>query len=102
MTDNDNLGAEDIQVRHEASAQRFAARLGNKIAYLSYEVPEDDTVNYAHVYVPPEHRNRGIAAKITRFALEHAREKRLAVIPGCPYVADYVRKHPHYDDILKR
>ena len=98
----DNVGADGLHVRHEASARRFAARIGDKIAYLSYEEPEAGTVNYAHVYVPPEHRNRGIAGKITRIALDHARQEGLRVIPGCPYVARYIRQHTEYEDLVER
>lgn len=89
-----------LQVRHERPARRFAARLDGLIAYLSYEERGEDVLDYAHVYVPPDHRGHGVAAEITRTALEHARENGYLVIPSCSYVAAFVRRHREYDDIL--
>jgi len=83
---------ENLEVRHESSAKRFAVRLGNQIAYLSYEKRSDKTIDYAHVYVPPEFRNRRIAEKLTKTALDYAKQKGLTVIPGCSYVATYLKR----------
>ena len=60
---------DSLTVRHETSAKRFAVRLNSKIGYLSYEMRDDKTLDYSHVYVPPEFRRQGIAAKITKTAL---------------------------------
>jgi len=95
-------GADEINVRHEASAKRFAVRLDNKIGYLSYEQPEEGVLDYAHVYVPPAYRERGIAAEITRTALDYARREGYSVIPSCPYVEHFLGEHPEYEDVVNR
>lgn len=92
---------DEIHIRHEKSANRFAVRLGNKIGYLSYEEVDENTLDYAHVWVPPEHRHQGIAAKLTQTALEYAREQGKTVVPSCPYVADYVERNPREKDVIK-
>ncbi|MFW6137657.1 MAG: GNAT family N-acetyltransferase [Spirochaetota bacterium] len=94
------MNSEDIPVRHEPAAKRFAVRLEGKIGYLSYEQKEQKTLDYAHVYVPPDFRGRGIAAELTRTALEYARNNGFSVIPSCPYVDSYIRKHPEYTDLV--
>ena len=91
---------ESLTVRHEPSAKRFAVRIKNKIGYLSYEIRDNYTLDYAHVYVPPEYRRCVIAAKITKIAMEYARDKLLKVIPSCSYVASYLSKHTEYSDII--
>lgn len=92
--------SKELTVRHEPSAQRFAVRLNNKIAYLSYEKHSRKTLDYAHVYVPPEFRRQGIAARITKTALEYARKNGFLVIPSCSYVDYFLRKHPEYNDVI--
>jgi predicted GNAT family acetyltransferase len=97
-----HIGHGDIIIHHEPKAQRFAVRLNNHIAYLSYEEREDGVLDYAHVYVPPEYRNRGIASKLTRRALEYARKVGITVIPSCSFVEYYLTMHPEFEDIVTR
>jgi hypothetical protein len=96
------MNTEEIKVRHEKAANRFAARLNGKIAYLSYEEQGDQVLDYAHVFVPEEFRGNGIAGKITKTALDWARDEGYTVIPSCPYVSSYVKKHDEYKDIIKQ
>jgi predicted GNAT family acetyltransferase len=35
-----------------------------------------------------------------RAALDFARDKQLRVVPLCPFVAGYLRRHPEYQDLL--
>jgi hypothetical protein len=35
-----------------------------------------------------------------RAALDDARERGLRVVPICPFVDDYVRRHPAYADLV--
>lgn len=98
---NGNIHREDVKVRHEPPAKRFAVRLDNKIAYLSYEERGNNVLDYAHTYVPDEYRKRGIASAITRYALDWAREKGYSIIPSCSFVEDYINNNPEYRDIVK-
>jgi len=51
--------------------------------------------------VPPALEGRGIAGKLARAALDYARERKLSVIPRCPFVAAYIRKHPEYQSLVR-
>jgi len=50
--------------------------------------------------VPRELEGRGLAGKMAKVALEDARARRLLVIPRCPFVAGYMRRHPEYLDLV--
>ena len=43
-----------------------------------------------------------VAGKLVEIALNYAEEKSLRVIPMCPYVAAYIRRHPQYIDLTKQ
>jgi predicted GNAT family acetyltransferase len=98
VTSGDNL--HEYDVHHREAANRFSIRLGDEVAYLSYHRTDETTRDYVHVWVPPAHRNRGVAAALTFAALEYARGNGLKVIPSCPYVAAYVRRHAGFSDIV--
>lgn len=96
----DKTNRKELKIRHEPKAKRFAVRLGNKIAYLSYDIVNDHVLDYAHTWTPPEERGKGIAGRITREALEYAKSEGYRVIPSCPYVREYIKNHPEYEELV--
>jgi uncharacterized protein len=50
--------------------------------------------------VPPALEGQGLAAKLVRAALDFAREQNLRVVPVCPYVSSFIRKHGEYPDLV--
>ena len=53
-----------------------------------------------HAEVPHALRGRGIGARLTAGTLELIRAQGGQVVPRCPYVALFMRRHPEYDDLL--
>ena len=87
------------EVQHSPEAKKFYIQVNGKEAHMAYRYQDDATVEYHHTYSPPELRGGGVAGKVVRAALEWARSQNLRVIPTCPYVAGFVRRHPEYQDI---
>ncbi len=94
----DESGA-SLEVRHNAVAGRFEATVEGGIAHVDYR-REGDVMRIFHTEVPAAAAGRGIAGQVVRAALAHAREHRLAVLPMCSYVRDYMQRHPETDDLL--
>ena len=95
-----DLNTENLEVIHNPTEKRFEVWIDDHLAKLDY-ILDDSTIVMTHVGVHPDHRGKGVAGKITHAALEYAKEKSLRVIPMCPYVAAYIRKHPQYVDLMK-
>jgi uncharacterized protein len=89
----------NYEVKHVPGESRFETDLGDKTAYLDYHLA-GNVITFIHAYTPPEYRGKGIAAQVTKFALDYARENKLKVIPQCPYVRDYVERHGEYKALL--
>lgn len=89
----------ELNIEHRPQEQRFIGLLGGHEAEVSYSRLDERTLSYDHVFVPDELRGGGIAGKLTRFALEYAREKGLQVRPVCPFVVKYLERHPEYREI---
>ena len=86
--------------RHEPERRRFVIVTGDHVALLAYRPVDATTLDYYHTYVPAQLRGRGIASRLAKFALEHARAERLRVVPTCTFIADYVKANPEYRDLL--
>ena len=70
-----------MQVVHNVDANQFEARVDDQLAFLVY--------------------SDGVGNELARAALEFARESKIRVIPTCPFVRSYIRRHPQYADLTK-
>jgi len=87
-------------IRTNTELQRFELPVDGGIAVLDYEL-RGNKLYLTHAGTPPESRGRGIAAEITREALEWAREQGLTVVPLCSFVGAYMRAHPEFSNLLE-
>jgi uncharacterized protein len=97
MTENEKLG--QPQVLHNAAEARFELRVGDALCQVNYRRTGCKLVIYSTA-VPPALEGRGLAALLTRAALDFARSEMLQVEPCCSYTAAFLRKHPEYADLL--
>ncbi|NUQ86057.1 MAG: N-acetyltransferase [Anaerolineales bacterium] len=96
-----NIDLEKIQVTHNPAENRFETWIEGELSKLDY-MEDRDSILMMHVGVHPEHRGQGVAGKLTRVALEYARDKSLRVIPMCTYVRAYINRHPEYAELMKQ
>ncbi len=87
-------------VRDNAEKHRFEIDLGHgSFAIAEYTLPAGK-IMFTHTEVPPAHEGQGIGTVLIRAALKSARERGLKVIPICPFVAAYIKKHAEEQDLL--
>lgn len=87
-------------VRHEPSRDRFVLLLEDgSEAYLAYE-KVGGALDFQHTWTPPQHRGKGLAEKVVRAGFAYARAHGLKVIPSCPYIPVYLRRHPEEKDLV--
>jgi predicted GNAT family acetyltransferase len=93
-------GAPPFAIRDNPEKQRFELDLGEgSFAIADYKLRAGKIV-FTHTEVPPAHEGQGIGSALIRFALSSARERGLKVIPICPFVAAYIKKHEEEQDLL--
>jgi predicted GNAT family acetyltransferase len=69
------------------------------VGEVQYEV-QRDVIKLTHTGVPPEFEGRGIASTLARFVLDDARERGLEVLPRCPYISGWIKRHLDYLDLV--
>jgi predicted GNAT family acetyltransferase len=92
--------SEEIDVQHNTGAKRFEAKVAGDTAYAEYRIADDGVMVFTHTIVPEAAEGRGVAGKLVKTALEHARAKDLRVYAECPYVESYLKRHPEYRDMV--
>lgn len=88
--------SQDIQ--HEDNNHRFTTTVEGHLCVLDYE-KKDTVMTITHTGVPNEVGGKGIAAALTKVALDTARQNGWRVVPRCSYASVYIDRHPEYADL---
>ena len=86
-------------VTNNEEAQRFESNVGKLRALITYR-RTTGRIAFLHAEVPPPLQGHGLAAKLARAALDFARDHHLQVLPLCPYVSSFIKKHREYQDLV--
>jgi predicted GNAT family acetyltransferase len=89
-----------LDIRHNEEESQFETTVDGHVAVAGYDLEEPNRIVFTHTNVPEALAGRGIAGEIVKFGLDHARDKKLTVVPQCSYVAAYIKRHPEYQDLL--
>jgi predicted GNAT family acetyltransferase len=81
------------------AAHRLEINDGGHIAFLTYRM-KDDAIEYMHSETPRELQGRGYASALAKFALEREKASGRMVIPSCPFVRAYIKRHPEYASVV--
>lgn len=89
----------EVTVVHDPIARQFRVGAGADAAVLQYRA-SPGRITFLHTEVPEAYRGRGIAGKLARTGLEHAKQEGLGVVAFCPFVRSYLEKHPEYQSLV--
>ncbi|MFE7795866.1 GNAT family N-acetyltransferase [Streptomyces sp. NPDC057460] len=67
--------------------------------FLSEGEPETE-IAFIHTEIDPRFAGRGLGGLLARGALDDARTRGLHVLPYCPFIRGWIRKHPEYTDLV--
>ena len=84
-----------MNVRHNEAAARYELDTAHGQAIAVYRQQGESRV-FTHTEVPPELQGQGVGGALARGALDAARAEGAEVIPLCPFIASYIRRHPEY------
>jgi uncharacterized protein len=88
-------GQDGARVVNNPAERRYEIWLGNgRAGYIDYR-EEPGSVVLVHTEVDPAFEGRGLGGRLVAGALEDIRARGLAMVPECPFVRAYLRRHPH-------
>ncbi|HEY7112526.1 MAG TPA: GNAT family N-acetyltransferase [Thermoanaerobaculia bacterium] len=93
---------EDVPIENHEAAHRFEARFPRGTAFLKYHYDPAGRIHLDHTEVPVPLRHHGIAALLAEAALDFAKRRNLRVVPVCPYVIEYLDRHPERSLLVDR
>lgn len=91
--------ADAIQVVKNDETRQFEVNLDGQTAFAEFRMVDHGMI-LPHTVVPEAFEGRGVGSALAKAALGYAREHDLKVIPLCPFIAGYIRKHPEWNDVV--
>ena len=88
------------QVRRNDDTQRYELLDGDRqLGYAEFR-PVGTAVMLPHTEVEEGHEGEGLGSQLARAALDDIRAQGKQVMPMCPFIAAYIRRHPEYNDLI--
>ena len=96
----DMVRTSDVTVRDNPAELRYEARRGETlIGQIRYRT-EPGLVVLVHTDVATLAEGSGVGSALVAGALDDIRSRGLRVVPVCPFVAAYIRRHPEYASLV--
>lgn len=93
-------GGPRIVVADAPERKRFELTVDGELAgSLAYR-SRKGLLALIHTEVDERFEGQGLGGRLARFALDQARAEGLAVLPFCPFVNAWIKRHPDYVDLV--
>jgi len=87
-----------LEIANNEAERRWQARLDGELAgYAEYRAGRGRIV-FTHTVVEPRFEGRGVGTGLARAALDAAVASGQRIVPYCPFIGAYLRRHHEYDE----
>lgn len=87
-------------VTDNPAKSRYEMHVNGELAGLVDYRLRGQQISLVHTEVEPKFQGDHLATLLARFALDDARARNLTVLPFCPYINAWIKKHPEYTDLV--
>jgi len=89
----------NAEVIDNTERQRYEIRRdGQTLGFAAYQ-KANRLIVFTHTEIEPGLKGQGIGGQLVRGALDDVRSKGLPVLPICPFVQEWMSRHPEYLDL---
>jgi predicted GNAT family acetyltransferase len=92
----------DPRVVDNAAEHRYELWVGDDRAGAIEYGTRPGVVELIHTEIDPVFEGRGLGTRFIADALDDTRARGLRLIPTCPFVRAYLRRHPEQRDLVVR
>ena len=88
-------------IRDNSDLARVEALVdGRVVGFAQYHVEDDGTRCFFHTEVDDDREGQGIGSQLAAGLVEVARAEGFKVIPECPFIRSYLRRHEDAQDVV--
>lgn len=79
---------------------RFELNVDGKLNIIQYQPIDDETLALLHTEVDPALEGKGVGSHLVQGALEYVERNNLRIVPLCPFVSTYLKRHPDWNRVV--
>ncbi|HET6242480.1 MAG TPA: GNAT family N-acetyltransferase [Arthrobacter sp.] len=104
MTENsaateDTFGT-DVSTTRNDSLHRYELHVGGKLAVQVRYIDKPGHVDFIHTETAEQFKGKGLGNVLAHFALDDVVAAGKRIIPHCPFIYGYLRKHDVYNQCV--
>lgn len=92
--------ADEITIDRVDEARRYELRVEGELAGYAAFRTNPGRITFTHTLVRPEYEGRGLGSRLARSVLDDAVARELTIVPVCPFISAYLRRHPEYEAVV--
>jgi predicted GNAT family acetyltransferase len=89
----------DIPLVKNDDKKRFEISIDGHFAFIDFK-ERGDIISLIHTETEPELAGKGAAAAVVEKTLQYLQDHHKALMPYCPYVFAYIKRHPEWKEIV--
>jgi predicted GNAT family acetyltransferase len=90
----------EVRVDDNPAEHRYEAQADGRLAGFSVYRARPGRISFVHTEIDPEFEGQGLGSRLIAEALDDARSRGLSVLPFCPFVNDYIKRHSEYAELV--
>jgi predicted GNAT family acetyltransferase len=88
-------------VRDNVTAHRYELLLDDEVVGELMYRKQGEVVTLIHTEIAARLEGRGLGEQLVAGVLDDIRGEGLHIVPLCPFVGAYLRRHPEYADLVE-
>lgn len=89
----------ELNLVNVKSKKRYEVLIDDSIAFIDYIIAKEK-IHLTHTEVPKSMAGKGIGSALVLKVLEDIERQNLILVPLCPFVASYIKRHPEWNKLV--
>ena len=90
----------DYELIDNTQDRQYEFHIGEMTPYIEYIKTKNGQIHLSHKEVPSKLKGKGIGSRLVEKTLRDIERQRLELVPLCPFVAGYIKRHPEWKRIV--
>ena len=93
---------DDYELIDNTENHQYEFHIGKLVPTIEYSKSKNGEIYLTHTEVPVQLEGKGVGSQLVEKVLKDIERQELRLVPLCPFVAGYIKKHPDWRRIVMK